>query len=52
MIPLLFNVVFTLHFGSFQPQRIGVVSFAGLPIGFAALVAMARMNRPRWLAEG
>jgi putative peptidoglycan lipid II flippase len=52
VVPLLFNVSFTLHFGSLRPEWIGVGSSAGLLIGFAVLMAMARMNRPRWLADG
>jgi putative peptidoglycan lipid II flippase len=52
LTPLLFNVVFTLHFGSLRPEWIGVGASAGLLLGFAMLLAMLHMNRARWLAEG
>jgi len=52
LVPLLFNVTFTLGFGSFRPEWIGIGSSAGLLLGFGVLLAMARMNRPRWLAQG
>jgi peptidoglycan biosynthesis protein MviN/MurJ (putative lipid II flippase) len=51
LVPLLFNVAFTLGFGSFRPEWIGAGSSAGLLLGFAMLMAMARVNRPRWLAQ-
>jgi putative peptidoglycan lipid II flippase len=51
-VPLLFNVAFTLGFGSFRPEWIGIGSSAGLVLGFAMLLATARVSRPRWLAQG
>ena len=51
-VPLLFNAAFTLGCGSFRPEWIGIGSSAGLLLGFGTLLAIARVNRPRWLAQG
>jgi putative peptidoglycan lipid II flippase len=51
-IPLLFNVTFTLRFGSLRPEWIGVGASAGLMLGFATLMVLAHLKRGRWLAAG
>jgi putative peptidoglycan lipid II flippase len=52
IVPLLFNVTYTLHLGSFRPESIGVGASVGLLLGFATLLAITHMNRARWLAQG
>ena len=52
LVPLLFNVAFTLGCHSFRPEWIGIGSSAGLLLGFAMLMAMAHLHRPRWMAQG
>ena len=52
LVPLLFNVAFTLGFGSYRPEWIGIGSSAGLLLGITILLGMVHVNRPRWLAQG
>jgi putative peptidoglycan lipid II flippase len=49
LVPVAFNVAFTLWLRPLAPQWIGVGSSIGLMLGFAALFAMAHLNRKRWL---
>jgi peptidoglycan biosynthesis protein MviN/MurJ (putative lipid II flippase) len=51
VIPLLFNVVFTLRLHSHRPELIGVGATLGVLAGFLALFAMMHANRGRWLAR-
>jgi len=51
-IPVIFNVTLTVWLHNDQPQFLGLGASMGLLLGFAALFAMARASRGRWLAQG
>jgi len=51
MIPMLFNVFFTLRLHSFQPELLGLGSSLGLLLGFVVLFVMAHFNRKEWMAQ-
>ena len=50
-VPLLFNAIFTVRLGNFQPEWIGAGASLGLLAGFAALFSLLRVRRRRWLEE-
>jgi peptidoglycan biosynthesis protein MviN/MurJ (putative lipid II flippase) len=52
LITPLFNVALTLWLRSSQPQLLGLGASLGLLAGFATLLAIMRVNRRRWLAQG
>jgi len=50
-VPLAVNVTITLWLHSRQPVWIGVGASAGLFLGFVVLLAMAHLNRKRWVVH-
>ena len=50
-VPLAVNVTITLWLNSRQPVWIGVGASAGLFLGFVVLLAMAHLNRKRWVVH-
>jgi hypothetical protein len=52
MLPVLINVSLTLGLHSTRPELIGLGASVGLMVGFLALIAMAHVNRRRWLQAG
>ena len=52
MIPVVFNVTFTLRLQSVRPELVGVGSSLGLLAGFGLVFLLMHAYRRRWLEQG